>query len=125
MSEQKKELISRFNRIQKLIPDTIQALSDLPDNGDLFVNLDPGKLRVILDYDIPEYKKYRKEMGKSWLFQEQHFNELIGCYHVYFIHTTFKVKLTIDLQISKDNNSCKLVVDHYRQAEPVYRLECK
>lgn len=125
MKEQKERLIERFNHMQKLIPDTIQALSDLPDDGYIFTILDPGELWVTLDYNIANYRKYRREMGSNWLFLNRRFNELMGDYEMRFTHATLDVRLMIDLEMSEDGDVCKIVVDHYRKPEPVYRVECK
>jgi hypothetical protein len=126
MKEQKEKLIKRFENFYKLIPGTIEALSHLPDDGDLFTSLDPGELRVILPYDIPKYRIFRRKMGKNWVYKYRMFNEFLGCYHVNFEHKTTNINLKIDLELSLEGeHGCKLVVDYYEQAKPVYKVECK
>lgn len=125
VKEQKERLIERFRKIQELIPDTIKALELIPDDGNMFVHLDPGELRVILDYDIPEYKIFRRALSKdSWSIKTKFFNELVGCYHVEFRHKTLRVNLMVDLQL-KLTGQCRLVKIGERKPDPIYKVVCE
>jgi hypothetical protein len=124
---EKERLIKRMNDLRELIPATIKAIKDLPDIGDLYTTLDPGKLRVQLDYKPTEYLAFRRTIAKKWRYTERRFNELTGNYYVYLKHRDLEVELTLEIEFPtefENGATCRLVeVGH--KAEPIYRLECK
>ena len=118
-----------MKRLTKLIPNTIQAIEDLPsvENGHLYTTLDPGELQIRFEY-VPEiYLSIRRKMSKKWKYSDHRFNELTGNYYVYFYHREFGIELVFEMDISNEYQpgaNCKLVeIGHKTQV--IYGLECK
>lgn len=128
MEKDKQRLIERMEKLQSLIPDTIRAVNELPVvefDCHLMTVLDPGKLCVEIDYDVEKYKLLRRKLNKNWRFIERHFNKHLGCYFAEFQHESLDVKLDIKMRVTEEGETCKLIVDHYTNPQPVYRVECK
>lgn len=134
----KEEFVSNMEKMKRLIPHTIKALDQLYAslheddvdvvNSGLYTTLPPGELRIELAYDMALYRRLRKAMGNNWIFTYRLFNEFIGAHFIYFEHKEFDVTLDIALELSQEfveGQSCRLVVDHYQEPEPVYRVECE
>jgi hypothetical protein len=128
IKDQKIKLIARMNNLKKLIPDTIEAINSLPNdiNGDMYIFLDPGVLRITIQYS-PEYLSIRRKLAKFWQYTKHEFNNRTGGIYVYFQHRFLEVELTLELEIAMEYQpgvACKLVeVDH--KTEVIYGLECK
>jgi hypothetical protein len=130
MKEQKERLQKRLEKMQKVIPDTIEAMRSLPELEflHLYATLGPGQLRLQMDYNVKKYKMLRKKLGANWIYQEKHFNNHIGAYFIEFKHKILDVSLDIELDMSTelvDGQSCRLVEIDKRPAQPVYKVECE
>lgn len=128
MNSKKEELINRMNDLKKLIPNTIKAISDLPNIGRLYMTLNPGDLQININYKPDTYLKLRRTLAKKWKYESKHFNKYNGNYYVKFIHRNFeKIKLTLELELPGEfetGATCRLVeVGHTLQI--IYGLECK
>jgi hypothetical protein len=129
ITEQKKKFVSRMNELTELIPDTIKATHSLPDNikGYLYTFLDPGELRISIDYTPQQYLNVRRALAKQWKFLYRNFNSLTGCYYIHLHHRELKVELTLELVFPaefKEGANCK-VVEVGHKTEVIYGLECK
>lgn len=124
---QKERLIKRMDEMESLIKDTIVATSELPEvNFDCSLSMvhDPGELQIDMMYDLDNYKILRRKLGKDYRFRRRWFHRTLGSYFVEFKHRTLNIKLDIRMSLN-ETTSCKLIVDHYTQPEPVYKVECK
>ena len=134
----KEKLINRLLHNSQVIPDTISVIdelfSSLPDDiikevdKGLYVSLEPDKLRIEMPYNMPTYRKLRRALGTRWTYLKRHFNEYMGAHFIYFRHKKFddiSISIVLNLGGISDQYQCKLVVDHYRKPEPVYRMECR
>jgi hypothetical protein len=129
IKDQKIKLIARMNDLRKLIPDTIEAINSLPNgiNGDMYIFLDPGVLRITIQYLPKEYLSTKRKLSEFWQYTKHEFNNRSGNVYVYFQHRFLEVELTLELEIAMEYQpgvACKLVeVDH--KTEVIYGLECK
>jgi hypothetical protein len=127
---EKEKLIERMMSLKSLIPATIKAIDDLPDIGRLYTILDPGELRIQLDYKPSDYLLARRMLAKKWTYKGHRFNEYTGNVYVEFAHKDKdldRIKLDLELEFSpefENGASCRLVeIGH--KTETIYGLECK
>lgn len=127
MKEHKERLIRRLGNMQDLIPDTIEAVKALPELEflGLYTILDPGTLRLQMDYDIKRYKLLRRALGSDWQYQYKRFNDYTGAFYIKFNHKFSDVLLTIQLDLSTDGQACKLVKVGEQKPDPIYKVVCE
>lgn len=127
MTEQKERLVRRMNNLQELIPATIEAANDLPDIGHLYTALDPGELRIRLDYKPTEYLVLRRAIARKWKYTNHYFNKLNGNYYACFKHRNLEVELTLELEFPGEfeNGATCRVIELGHEAKPIYGLECR
>lgn len=129
MSEitKKDRIIARMREMEKLIPDTIKALNMVPDGYDLYTSLPPGELRIQMDYNLQDYRVLRRRLRKNWTFKYRRFNQLTGCYYIYFANKSgLDVELVVELVLVDEQpvgQNCKLVIDRYEQ-RPIFKVVC-
>lgn len=129
MKEQKERLIKRLNHMQKLIPDTILAMQELPELEFLhmYTTLNPGELQLQMDYNIKKYKILRRELAGEWKCRKKSFNEIMGTYFVEFRHKYLNVTLDVQLDMNTEpfaGQSCKLVEVGKRLPQSIYEVIC-
>ena len=126
--ENQTNLIDRMKNYGKLIQETIDIIPTLPSikDGELYSTSRPGDLTISAPYNIVEYRKFRRALGKEWKREYSHFNEGLGSVWANFTHVKTGVKLDLELTFPKEKIEgaiCHLVKVG-EVTKPVYEVVC-